>query len=42
MGIESTVLDLSGDRPVILRPGGVSRAQIEEVIGAVEQRHVVA
>jgi L-threonylcarbamoyladenylate synthase len=36
VGIESTVLDLSGDHPVILRPGGISRAQIEEVIGPVE------
>src|SRR5690242_5058847 len=36
VGIESTVLDLSGDRREILRPGGISRALIEEVIGAVE------
>jgi L-threonylcarbamoyladenylate synthase len=33
VGIESTVLDLSGATPTILRPGGVSREQIEEVIG---------
>jgi len=36
VGIESTVLDLSTDRPTILRPGGVSREQIERVIGPVE------
>jgi L-threonylcarbamoyladenylate synthase len=36
VGIESTVLDLSSDRPTILRPGGVSRARIEDVIGPVE------
>src|SRR4051812_13377596 len=36
VGIESTVLDLSTERPRILRPGGVSRSAIEEVIGAVE------
>jgi L-threonylcarbamoyladenylate synthase len=36
VGIESTVLDLTGARPVILRPGGVSRRQIEEAIGPVE------
>jgi L-threonylcarbamoyladenylate synthase len=36
VGIESTVLDLSGERPVILRPGGVSRTQIESEIGPVE------
>jgi L-threonylcarbamoyladenylate synthase len=36
VGIESTVLDLSHHRPVILRPGGVSREQIEGEIGPVE------
>lgn len=35
VGIESTVLDLSGDSPMILRLGGVSRQQIEAVIGPV-------
>ena len=33
VGIESTVVDVSGETPRILRPGGVSRAQIEEVVG---------
>jgi L-threonylcarbamoyladenylate synthase len=36
VGIESTVLDLSGDRPRILRPGAVSREQIEAQIGPVD------
>lgn len=36
VGIESTVLDLSGDRPVLLRPGMVSREVLEAVIGPVE------
>ncbi|HEU5020937.1 MAG TPA: L-threonylcarbamoyladenylate synthase [Bryobacteraceae bacterium] len=36
VGIESTVISLAGARPRILRPGMVSRTQIEEVIGAVE------
>jgi L-threonylcarbamoyladenylate synthase len=36
IGIESTVLDLSTDRPTILRPGGVTRQQIEKIIGPVE------
>lgn len=36
VGIESTVLDLSGDRPRILRPGGVSRERIEQIIGPVD------
>ena len=35
VGIESTVLDLSGAIPTILRPGGISREQIEQVIGPV-------
>jgi L-threonylcarbamoyladenylate synthase len=34
VGIESTVLDLSGDSPHILRPGQVTRLQIESVYGA--------
>jgi L-threonylcarbamoyladenylate synthase len=36
VGIESTVLDLSQSRPRILRPGGVSREQIEALIGPVD------
>ncbi|MDB5305742.1 MAG: Sua5/YciO/YrdC/YwlC family protein [Phycisphaerales bacterium] len=36
VGIESTVLDLSGNAPTILRPGAVTRHEIESVIGRVE------
>jgi L-threonylcarbamoyladenylate synthase len=36
VGIESTVLDLCRATPAILRPGGVSREQIEAVVGPVE------
>ncbi len=36
LGIESTVLSLAGPEAVLLRPGMVSRAQIEDVIGPVE------
>ncbi len=32
LGLESTVLDISGDTPHILRPGSISRQRIEEVI----------
>lgn len=39
VGIESTVLDVSGPRPMILRPGGISREQIETVVGPVEVFH---
>lgn len=35
VGLESTVLDCSGKNPVILRPGGVTKEQLEEVIGPV-------
>jgi L-threonylcarbamoyladenylate synthase len=36
VGIESSVLSLAGPRPRILRPGMITRTQIEEVIGPVE------
>ncbi len=35
VGVESTVLDLSGDRAFLLRPGGVPADAIEAVIGPV-------
>ncbi len=35
VGVESTVLDLTKKPPVILRPGGVSKEAIEEVLGEV-------
>jgi len=33
IGLESTVLDLSADRPVILRQGGVPQEAVEEALG---------
>jgi L-threonylcarbamoyladenylate synthase len=36
VGVESTVLDLTGPRPFLLRPGGVSREAIEAVVGPVQ------
>lgn len=33
IGIESTIVDVSGDRPALLRPGSISAAAIEEVLG---------
>jgi L-threonylcarbamoyladenylate synthase len=33
IGVESTVLDLSGERPVLLRPGGAASEAIEAVTG---------
>ena len=37
VGVESTVLDLSGPRPFLLRPGGVPREAIEAVAGPIGQ-----
>ncbi|AHM55680.1 tRNA threonylcarbamoyladenosine biosynthesis protein YwlC [Peptoclostridium acidaminophilum DSM 3953] len=36
VGVESTVIDLRGDVPVILRPGGLSAEEIEAVVGRVD------
>jgi L-threonylcarbamoyladenylate synthase len=36
VGIESTVVDLTGEKPVILRPGGVPRRKVEAIVGPVE------
>lgn len=35
VGVESTVVDCTMDVPVILRPGGVTKEQLEKVIGEV-------
>lgn len=36
VGLESTVVDCSGDVVTILRPGGVTKEQLEEVVGEVK------
>lgn len=36
IGVESTVIDMSGEKPAVLRPGYISAAKIEEIIGEVE------
>ncbi|TGE33950.1 L-threonylcarbamoyladenylate synthase [Desulfosporosinus sp. Sb-LF] len=36
VGVESTVLDVSGEVPTILRPGGISKEQLEAVLGEVQ------
>ena len=38
IGLESTVLDVTLEKPVILRPGGVTKEMLEEVIGPVFSR----
>jgi L-threonylcarbamoyladenylate synthase len=35
VGIESTVLSLAGSHPVLLRPGGIARVEIEAIIGPI-------
>lgn len=36
IGVESTVVDTTAPVPVILRPGGITKEMLEEVLGAVE------
>ncbi|WP_430339864.1 L-threonylcarbamoyladenylate synthase [Rossellomorea vietnamensis] len=36
VGVESTVVDCTGEIPVILRPGGITKEQLEVVVGKVE------
>lgn len=36
VGVESTVVSLLGPKPVLLRPGGITREAIEAVVGPVE------
>ena len=39
VGLESTVLDCTADIPVILRPGGVTKEQLEALIGKISIDH---
>jgi L-threonylcarbamoyladenylate synthase len=36
IGVESTILSLAGEKPRLLRPGSITQAQIEAVIGPIE------
>lgn len=36
VGLESTIIDLTGDKPRLLRPGGITAGQIESLIGPIE------
>jgi L-threonylcarbamoyladenylate synthase len=42
VGIESTVLSLTGPHPTLLRPGGISRTELEAVAGPVASAPEVA
>lgn len=37
VGVESTVLDLSGPSPVLLRPGGITLEELETLLGPIAQ-----
>jgi len=39
VGIESTVLSLADPRPTLLRPGGISRPELETIVGPVASAH---
>ena len=41
VGVESTIVDLTGDRPRLLRPGGITPAQLLEVLGELIIDHAV-
>ena len=41
VGVESTVLDLTGETPTLLRPGGATREAIEAVIGPIALSHAL-
>jgi L-threonylcarbamoyladenylate synthase len=38
VGVESTVVDVTGARPVILRHGGVTKEQLEKLVGRMEAK----
>lgn len=42
VGVESTIIDMSGEIPVILRPGGITLSQIKEILpNASVDKHIL-
>lgn len=41
VGVESTIISLAGEKPVLLRPGYVTLEQLRETVGEVEVSHAV-
>lgn len=41
LGLESTIVDLSGSKPMILRPGSITKEMLEHVIGSIEYDPVI-
>lgn len=42
IGVESTVVDVTGEIPIILRPGGISKEELESVAGRVDWDEAVS
>lgn len=42
IGLESTIVDVSGPAPVLLRPGAITKEMVEEVLGPMEVDPAVA
>jgi len=42
VGIESTIVDLSGQAPALLRPGAITQQQLEKLLPGLETRNVSA
>ncbi len=36
VGVESTIISLAGDKPALLRPGGITVEQLEDIVGELE------
>ena len=42
VGVESTIVDLSGDKPMLLRPGGITFEELKSVIPNIEiDKHIL-
>ena len=41
IGLESTIIDLTGEEPVILRPGFITREMLEDVLGTVDMDRTI-
>lgn len=41
VGVESTIISLAGEKPVLLRPGFITLEQLRETLGEVEVSHAV-
>jgi L-threonylcarbamoyladenylate synthase len=42
VGLESTVLDLTGEQALLLRPGGIAQAALEAVLGPIDRAAPIA